>query len=80
MSKKGLRTMTNNLKSALLAYAGQAPLDRLSPREIQRDLRAIAGQPHIHRASISSDQCWVCKRDLRDPIHLRKESDSGATP
>lgn len=66
----------HKLRSAVLAYAGQAPLDLLSPREIQHDLRSIAGEPHIHHASIGSDHCWVCKRDLRDSVHFQSEEDT----
>lgn len=71
--------MTENLKDAVLAYAGQAPLDLLTAQEIQRDLRSIAGVPHTHRASIASDRCWVCKRDLRDPVHLRTDASLAQT-
>lgn len=59
------------IAAALLAYADVAPLDLLRAHEIQADLRAIAGKPHHHRASIGSDACWVCGRDLRDAVHHR---------
>mgnify|MGYP006180258757 CR=1 FL=1 len=54
---------------ALRQYASLAPLDILSARQIQSDLKAIAGEGHVHRASIGSNECWVCGRDLRDPVH-----------
>ena len=60
---------------ALGDYATHAPLDILRPREIQRDLFAIAGATHIHRASIGSDQCALCRRDLRHKIHERAEDE-----
>ena len=57
---------------ALRRYASHAPLDLLSPRELQADLLAIAGNKHMHRASIGSDACWICGRDLRDAVHERR--------
>jgi len=59
------------MRRAIQSYANHAPLDLHRPAQIQRDLLAIAGQAHYHRASIGSDACLVCKRDLRDPVHLR---------
>jgi hypothetical protein len=53
---------------AICHYASHAPLK--SPREIQRDLFAICGEPHAHVASIGSDACDLCRHDLRHEIHL----------
>jgi hypothetical protein len=50
-------------------YAGHAPLDFKKPREIQADLFAIVGSPHVHVASIGSDECDLCGRDLRHEVH-----------
>lgn len=52
-------------------YASHAPLDLKSPREIQHDLFAICGEPHVHVASIGSDECDLCGRDLRHETHAR---------
>lgn len=56
---------------AVQDYAATAPLDLKSPGEIQSDLRAILGEPHVHRASIGNDRCALCRRDLRDAVHKR---------
>lgn len=50
-------------------YAHHAPLDLKKPSEIQRDLMAICGEPHVHIASIDSDTCDLCGHDLRHEIH-----------
>lgn len=52
-------------------YAGHAPLDLKSPAEIQRDLFAICGEPHVHVASIGSGECDLCLHDFRHEIHKR---------
>lgn len=51
-------------------YAEHAPIDLKSPSEIQRDLRAICGERHYHVASIGSDECDLCGRDLRNEVHI----------
>lgn len=56
-------------EDAIRHYASHATLDLLHPSEIQRDLRAIAGERHMHRKSIGSDACDLCGRDLRNEIH-----------
>ena len=58
---------------AVRNYASHQPLDLMTPGDIQRDLLAIAGDKHRHRASIGSDDCLVCGRDLRHEVHLPDE-------
>ncbi len=60
------------MREALLSYAALGPLDG-PPGQVQRDLREIAGEQHIHRASIGSDRCLICHHDLRHEVHTRKE-------
>ena len=52
-------------------YAAHAAIDLKSPKEIQDDLRAIAGWPHTHIASIGSDDCDLCGHNFRHDIHHR---------
>lgn len=61
------------LKAAIKNYARHQPLDLLRSFEIQRDLLAIAGAPHPHRASIGSDECALCGLDLRHPVHMNTD-------
>lgn len=70
MSKQGETVST--VSAALKRYASHQPLDLKTPREIQQDLLAIAGETHWHRASIGSDECLICGRDLRDSVHRRQ--------
>lgn len=63
-------TYAFKVKRALEHYANHAPLDLKSCREIQADLRAIAGKRHYHKASIGSDACDLCGRNFRDAIHI----------
>lgn len=58
--------------TAIRRYANHQPLDVKSPREIQRELLAIAGDEHVHVAS-TSDACLICGRDLRDDVHIRAD-------
>ncbi|MCW5605996.1 MAG: hypothetical protein KIT18_15755 [Burkholderiales bacterium] len=58
--------------NALGHFATHAPLDVMSPRDIQRSLFAICGSPHVHVRSIGSDQCDLCLRDLRHEVHIRE--------
>lgn len=62
------------IERALRQYADLGMFDGRSMRGIQVDLRAIAGDKHIHRASIGSDECILCCRYLRDEIHLRSST------
>ena len=57
------------LRKAIEDYAHFAPIDLNSPREVQDQLLFILGKKHTHYASINSDQCFVCKHDLRHEIH-----------
>jgi len=57
------------LKAAIRRYASHQPLDLKTPRELQEELLAIAGEPHRHRASIGDDSCLLCGRDLRNEVH-----------
>ncbi len=59
------------MKEALRTYAAVQPLHSKPPGQLQDDLRAIAGQEHIHVASIGSDSCLVCCCDRRAPVHKR---------
>lgn len=59
------------LRQAIDDYTSYQPLDLKSPHEIQRELRAILGAPHIHQRRIKSDLCQLCGLDLRHPVHLR---------
>jgi hypothetical protein len=61
------------MRRAIQSYANFSTLDLHSSAQIQRDLLAIAGQAHHHRSSLGSDACLVCKRDLRDPVHIREQ-------
>jgi len=64
------------MRKAVLHIANHSPLDLMKPHDIQARLRAIAGERHTHAASIGSDVCNICLRDLRDEVHLR----AGETP
>lgn len=55
-------------------YASHAPLDLKTAREIQADLFAICGHRHNHVASVGSDECDLCGRDLRHDVHIRVAS------
>lgn len=57
------------LHRAITDYAAIQPLDLLGMAKIQSDLRAIAGEKHVHRKTIGSDECLLCKRDLRHAVH-----------
>lgn len=65
-----------DMQTALWRYANHAPLDLKSPSEIQRDLLAIAGTPHIHVAGHSDglhiDECALCGQDIHCKIHNSK--------
>ena len=62
------------MKSAIQGYASRQPLDLIKPAELQAHLRAISGDPHTHVRSIGTDQCLICRRDLRDDVHVRSVS------
>lgn len=75
-----MKTMTEAIEHehrrvcrAIGHYAAHAPLDRLKPGQIQRDLFAICGEKHAHRRSIGSDECDLCGHDLRHEIHRSKQ-------
>ena len=57
------------IECALRRYAGIQPLDLLRAQELQSDLRAIAGDQHVHRAMIRSDECLLCGHDRLDEVH-----------
>jgi hypothetical protein len=59
----------STLRRAITDYAAIQPIDLFSMGKIQDDLRAIAGEKHAHRKTIASDECLLCKRDLRNVIH-----------
>lgn len=61
----------SRLERAIEHLANHAPFDLMSPHEIQKRLLQILGEPHTHKASIGSDMCDICLRDLRDDIHLK---------
>ena len=58
------------LREAIKDYAQLAPIDLNSVTEVQEQLLFILGKRHTHFASINSDQCFICKHDLRHHIHL----------
>lgn len=57
------------LEQAIDHLADHAPLDLMKPRQIQERIRQIRGEPHMHKASIGSDQCDICLLDIRDGVH-----------
>lgn len=61
------------MKAAILHLANHAPLDLMGPSEMQQHLRAIAGEPHVHKASIgpNRDQCDICLCDIRNEVHIK---------
>jgi hypothetical protein len=66
-----LEAEVERLREALLSYAAVQFLPSKSPGQIQRDLRAIAGEEHIHVAMISDSRCLICRHDLRHEVHTR---------
>ncbi len=64
----------DRMREALLSYAAVQPLHSKHPGQIQRDLRAIAGEEHFHVKMISDDRCLICRHDLRHEIHKREPS------
>ena len=70
---KELEGENERVRGAIKDYACCAPLDLLSPREVQTNLLSINGASHQHVSSIGTDQCHLCKHDLRHGIHLRIE-------
>lgn len=67
-----LEEEVERLRKAVHDYASHQPIDMFSPRRIQSDLLAICGTPHIDQASSGSDECLLCGRDLRHPIHRER--------
>lgn len=63
--------MSTPMERALRRYAAIQPIDLKSMGEVQDDLRAIAGDRHMHRKSIGSDECLLCGHDLRHEVHQR---------
>lgn len=72
----------DRMREALLSYAAVQPLESKHPGQIQRDLRAIAGEEHVHVAMISDSRCLICRHDLRHEVHTRlpQKSDSEQAP
>lgn len=63
------------MERALRRYAGFGSFEGRTLAQIQGDLFAIAGDPHIHDGRmIDDDECFLCGRDLRAEVHLKKDS------
>lgn len=58
---------------ALRRYEAIQPLDLLTGKQIAEDIRSIAGDEHLHRRMIASDECLLCGHDRDHPIHTRAE-------
>jgi len=62
--------MISRLESALRQYVA-VELSDANYNELRDDLLAIAGKEHTHVAGGRYvDQCRLCFRDLRDPVHM----------
>ncbi len=63
------------MERALRRYAGFGSFEGRTLGQLQRDLLAIAGDPHIHDGRmIGDDECFLCGRDLRADVHLREST------
>lgn len=70
-----LERENDRLKLAIKDFANLHPIDLLSAREVQEQLLFLCGAKHHHVSTIGSDQCFLCKHDLRHEIHLRQEKE-----